>query len=261
MQARIFLTLLTLGAGISTSATAQGSVSSDSSSRIGTQPTESFFKTGFYAGGFVGNSRLTAKINNIYDLRLEDDTLPVDYSNITSTSNTFQIGGVIGWRYAFTKRIMAGIDITFSRANSSKDITFRPHPRFNNSPFKFKIDKKLTITPALNTSFLIRDNLSIFGKLGISISDFNIHLEHIDHDPDGQTYHSTKSKEYGFTPSLGLEYAFSPKFSLIAETGYELYKKMNFDFRSVAAKNSLDRNDVKLNLEVFNLRIGAIYKF
>ncbi len=114
-----------------------------------------FFRTGFYAGGFVGNSYLKTKIANTYDITPVDNTLPMDFNNLAKSNNALEIGGTVGWKYKFSKSILAGINITLAKANHNKSINFVPHLRFNNSPFLVKYNKGLTITPALYSQVVI----------------------------------------------------------------------------------------------------------
>jgi opacity protein-like surface antigen len=224
-------------------------------SALGTNPTQAntnLFNSGFLLGAQVGYNYGYGSFNVRYD-----DGLPPPMPEEASGrgQNSAALIGLIGaYRYLFTPGYTVGLEVTANYIGMNEI-----HKRFlqvTTPLFLNRLKRTYNVIPSVALGAIVSDNVLLSLGLGLGISRFHLLVDNV---ARGNTVNYSTTK-LGFAPSLGVEYATTQKFSLIANATYEMYQKVSktFDSRLAIARSSYMAS---INPKYLTVKAGFVFKF
>jgi outer membrane immunogenic protein len=160
---------------------------------------------GVHAGGGWGKKDVT-------------DTVGI-FSGITGYSSTsvdvtgYMLGGQIGCNYQFAPTWVAGIEGAASGGNISKTSTFAVPSIGDTASFRSTTDFLASITGRIGYAF---DRWMLYGKGGVALVGDRYHTD----DLQGLYFFDASENRIGWTAGAGVEWAFTPDWSLRLQYDY-----------------------------------------
>lgn len=162
---------------------------------------------GVHAGGGWGKKDVT-------------DTVGI-FSGITGYSSTsvdvtgYMLGGQIGCDYQFAPTWVVGIEGAASGGNISKTTNFAvtSFTPPDTASFRSTTDFLASITGRIGYAF---DRWMVYGKGGVAIVGDRYHAD----DVQGLYFFDATENRIGWTAGAGIEWAFTPEWSIKLEYGY-----------------------------------------
>ncbi|ARN84622.1 outer membrane protein [Candidatus Nucleicultrix amoebiphila] len=210
-----------------------------------------FYKPGFYAGLAAGHSYMRSDVK-------ESVFIPALIN--TNGSGTAKKHGVVGeilggYRYFFANGFLTGLELGMAvdsnRTEKNLQLDVLRGRSTLKSSFKFM--------PALVLGKQFSDRWLGFVKLGASINRFKgsheIYLAN--RLAASENFKATKA---GIMIGVGVEYAFSDKFSTVATLGYENYGNIKQSYKTFTGP-AFDKNSGGFKPSYVTTKVGFIYKF
>ncbi len=219
--------------------------------------TSSYYKTGAVLGTGLGYSHLSSKTTDT----LFFDGVPQSSGTFkkTPTSNGFVADLIAGYRFAFNKCFVAGVNVVLTKdTNRLKSIIDIPNAGATSTT---KLYRQFSVTPEIMGGYVFAQQWMAYLKLGLSISRFKL-----DNKVIGESTVSTNKivTKVGFKPTLGVEYAMNSKASVFTDVSYEYIPSIKKSLENPSDPNTLaltDTHDVKVRPHYFTAKIGVMYKF
>lgn len=224
----------------------------------------SHYKSGVYLGVQEGLSYMSGRISDAWD---PNDPLfnTTPHSSDKSVSNATLISEVmIGGRYLCASGFFPGAEIAFSFANHRLTNTFFfTEPNLGNLPGLFNptFERRSVIIPSLVLGWAFKNNFHVFAKFGLGISRFKTKVSVVENNNLHEIKSFSKNEtKYSFAPSIGVEYALSPHFSIIGTLSYERYKESQLISRANTGGAPDDINRFRVKPSIFTQKIGLLIK-
>jgi len=220
----------------------------------------SHFHSGFYVGAQGGYSHFWGRMKDYFD-----DGHNVNNS-ITRTSSLKKKSGVIGeilvgGRYVFHNGFTLGGDVSFGYSGQrlSSRLLHRDVILFGDT-----VKRTYVVTPGITMGKIFSSKLHSFIKLGLGISRFKNKLEDLPIPIAGRVspYLSFRSPSthFGFSPTLGLEYAWTQRISLLGSMNYEYYKKLRKNYVNPLVPPPVSFYTSTTRASFLNIKVGVLFK-
>lgn len=223
-------------------------------STLGTNPTQantSLFNSGFLLGAQVGYNYGSGSFKASFN---DGGVPPIIEEASGRGRNTAALIGLIGaYRHLFTPGYTVGLEVTANYMGMN-EINKRFIQVF--SPFLNRLKRTYNVIPSVALGAIVSDNVLVSLGLGLGISRFHLLVDNID---GGQRAQSSGTK-VGCAPSVGVEYATTHKFSLIANATYEIYQKISKTFDSRIAYPGTSYKSA-ISPKYLTVKAGFVFKF
>jgi outer membrane immunogenic protein len=164
---------------------------------------------GVQAGGGWGKKNLTDTVGIL-------SNEPGGFSSANLDVSGYMVGGQVGCDYQFAPSWVVGIEGAASGGNISKTTTFVTTsltPGDDISTFRSTTDFLASITGRIGYAF---DRWLVYGKGGVALVGDRYHVD----DVDGNFFFDATENRIGWTAGAGLEWAFTPEWSVKLEYDY-----------------------------------------
>jgi opacity protein-like surface antigen len=168
---------------------------------------------GVQAGGGWGKKDLTDTVGIL-------SSLPGGFSAASLDVSGYMVGGQFGCDYQFAPTWVVGIEGAASGGNISKTTNFVtslgsavPAPGDDAASFRSTTDFLGSITGRIGYAF---DRWLVYGKGGVAFVGDRYHVD----DVDGNYFFDATENRIGWTAGAGLEWAFTPEWSVKLEYNY-----------------------------------------
>ncbi len=193
----------------------------------------------------------------------------------TKKNNKFRnmnnVSGAIGYRKFLHDKYPLGIELeVFKNGKIFNNLNiFRHEDEALNYHSTTNVSKKYSLCAAVTYGVVLRHNLLLVAKTGLSFAKFKVnHLLHgYDWYGDASFDESFPAEEitksaFGFRQSIGLEHIINKKFSILYNIGYEAFKTLKINFQDPFPSNNFpDKNTFKLKTRNLSFGLGLMYKF
>lgn len=217
-----------------------------------------FFKSGFYLGAQAGYAQMQGNIKGTLHQAIPGSNLPPSDSQSTNAKKSRPIGEFLaGYRHLFTSGFMIGGELAVGY--SGHKITSQTFNHFNRKVFfKTSVERTYFATPSIVIGKVFSRQWLGFLKLGLGISKFKSLTQNVDEHFDFRG----KKTQIGFVPALGLEYAATPRVSLLGSISYEIYGKVQKKFNQVLDADIAGTHQYAFSTKpkFITLKIGLIIK-
>jgi outer membrane immunogenic protein len=160
---------------------------------------------GVHAGGGWGRKELTDTVGIFSSV--------TNYSSVSDDVSGYQVGGRIGCDYQFAPTWVVGIEGAASGGNISKTVTI-PIPSVpDTASFRSTTDFLASITGRIGYAW---DRWMLYGKGGVAIVGDRYHTD----DVNGAFFYDATENRIGWTAGAGVEWAFTPEWSVKLEYDY-----------------------------------------
>lgn len=177
---------------------------------------------GVHAGGGWGKKDLTDSVGIFTSI--------TNYSSVSDDVSGYQVGGQIGCDYQFASTWLVGIAGAASGGNISKTVTI-PIPSVPDAAsFKSTTDFLASITGRIGYAW---HRWMLYGKGGVALVGDRYHTD----DLAGLFFFDATENRIGWTAGAGVEWAFTPEWSVRLE--YDYY---GFGTRSLLFIDSVTTN-------------------
>ena len=164
---------------------------------------------GVQAGGGWGKKDLTDNVGIL-------SSLPGGFSAANLDVSGYMVGGQIGCDYQFAPTWVVGIEGAASGGNISKTTTFATtvtEPGDDIATFRSTTDFLASITGRIGYAF---DRWMVYGKGGVALVGDRYHSD----DVAGNFFFDATENRIGWTAGAGVEWAFTPEWSVKLEYDY-----------------------------------------
>lgn len=187
---------------------------------------------GVQAGGGWGKKDLTDTVGIL-------SSLPGGFSAASVDVSGYMVGGQFGCDYQFAPTWVVGIEGAASGGNISKTTNFAlPAPGDDTASFRSTTDFLGSVTGRIGYAF---DRWLVYGKGGVALVGDRYHVE----DVNGNYFFDATENRIGWTAGAGLEWAFTPEWSVKLE--YDYY---GFGTKSVLLEDTtIFMNNAPVNIQ------------
>ena len=196
---------------------------------------------GVQAGGGWGHKQLT-------------DTVGI-FSGVTGYSSTsvdvtgYMVGGQFGCDYQFAPTWVIGIEGAASGGNISKTTNFAVPSFADTASFRSTTDFLGSITGRLGYAF---DRWLVYGKGGVALVGDRYHAD----DVNGLYFFDATENRIGWTAGAGVEWAFTPDWSVKVEYDYYGFGTKSLLFIDTTTANLNAPVNIQQNIQVVLLGIN-----
>jgi hypothetical protein len=273
----IFAEIFTMGAGMTSTADANGTVKKCAPPRhhvpkhhhhkphhhpapcATPECPPCLYHTGFYGGALVGWSRMDVRVK---DLFITDEEL-FESSLLTKKKHKDSVIGelLVGGRYVFHSLCDDPTTVALEVSGTLDDNKVKSNLNHvtggPDSQIKFK--REYAIIPSLVFGKVFCCHWHGFFKIGLGISRFKTKYTNLN---DTTITFSKKKTQVGVVPALGLEYAINKCISLVGTAAYEWYPGVNSIFQNTVPPitGTFADDHVKVKPHFYNLKVGILVK-
>ena len=203
---------------------------------------------GVQAGGGWGKKNLTDTVGVL-------SSVPGGFSAANLDVNGYMVGGQFGCDYQFAPTWVVGIEGAATGGNISKTTTFATTvtvPGDDTASFRSTTDFLASITGRIGYAF---DRWLVYGKGGVALVGDRYHSD----DVDGNFFFDATENRIGWTAGAGVEWAFTPEWSVKLEYNYYGFatKSVNFfDTTSAVSAGVVAPVNINQNIQVLLLGVN-----
>jgi outer membrane immunogenic protein len=196
---------------------------------------------GVHAGGGWGKKDLT-------------DTVGI-FTSITGYSSTsvdvagYMLGGQIGCDYQFAPTWVVGIEGAASGGNISKTTNFAVPSLSDTASFKSTTDFLASITGRIGYAF---DRWMVYGKGGVALVGDRYHAD----DVAGIYLYDATENRIGWTAGAGMEWSFTPEWSVKLEYGYYGFGTRSLLFTDTTLSGGSVPVNIKQTIQLVTLGVN-----
>jgi outer membrane immunogenic protein len=162
---------------------------------------------GVHAGGGWGKKDVTDTVG------IFSDPAIAGYSSASVDVTGYMLGGQIGCNYQFAPTWVVGIEGAASGGNISKTENFFVPSNSDTASFRSTTDFLASITGRIGYAF---DRWMVYGKGGVALVGDRYHAD----DVQGVYFFDASENRIGWTAGAGVEWAFTPEWSVKLEYDY-----------------------------------------
>ncbi len=162
---------------------------------------------GVHAGGGWGKKDLTDTVG------IFSDPAVAGYSSASVDVSGYMLGGQIGCDYQFAPTWVVGIEGSASGGNISKTTDFAVPSLSDTASFRSTTDFLASITGRIGYAW---DRWLVYGKGGVALVGDRYHAD----DLNGIYFFDATENRIGWTAGAGVEWAFTPEWSVKLEYDY-----------------------------------------
>jgi outer membrane immunogenic protein len=180
---------------------------------------------GVHAGGGWGKKDLTDSVGIFSSI--------TGYSSTSVDVNGYLLGGQIGCDYQFASTWVVGIEGAASGGNISKTTNFAVPSFADTASFRSTTDFLASITGRIGYAW---DRWMLYGKGGVALVGDRYHAD----DVQGLYFFDATENRIGWTAGAGIEWAFTPDWSVKLEYDYYGFgtKSLLFSDSTIAMVNA-----------------------
>jgi outer membrane immunogenic protein len=183
---------------------------------------------GAHAGGGWGKKDLTDSVGIFSGV--------TGFTSASVDTTGYMLGGQIGCDYQFAPTWVVGIEGAASGGNISKTTNFAVPSLSDTASFRSTTDFLASITGRIGYAW---DRWMFYGKGGVAIVGDRYHAD----DVDGIYFFDGTENRLGWTAGAGIEWAFTPDWSVKLE--YDYY---GFGTKSVLFSDAISGANVPVNI-------------
>jgi len=175
-----------------------------------------FTWTSCYAGVQAGGGWGKKDLKDTVGILSDPTTVPGGFSSANLDVSGWMVGGQFGCDYQFAPTWVVGIEGAASGGNISKTTTFATTvtvPGDDIATFRSTTDFLASITGRIGYAF---DRWLVYGKGGVALVGDRYHVD----DVDGNFFFDATENRIGWTAGAGVEWAFTPEWSVKLEYDY-----------------------------------------
>jgi outer membrane immunogenic protein len=191
---------------------------------------------GVQAGGGWGKKDLTDTVGIFSD----PTNFPGGFSAASVDVSGYMVGGQFGCDYQFAPSWVVGIEGAATGGNISKTTAFATTtgaaPGDDTATFRSTTDFLASITGRIGYAF---DRWLVYGKGGVALVGDRYHVD----DVDGNFFMDATENRIGWTAGAGVEWAFTPEWSVKVE--YDYY---GFGTKSLLFSDAISGGSAPLNI-------------
>ena len=181
---------------------------------------------GVQAGGGWGKKNLTDTVGILSNPAI----VPGGFSSANLDVSGYMLGGQVGCDYQFAPTWVVGIEGAALGGNISKTTNFATTvsvPGDDTASFRSTTDFLASITGRIGYAF---DRWLVYGKGGVAFVGDRYHVE----DVDGNFFFDATENRIGWTAGAGVEWAFTPEWSVKLEYDYYGFGTKSLSFIDTA---------------------------
>jgi opacity protein-like surface antigen len=162
---------------------------------------------GVQAGGGWGKKELTDTVG------IFSDPSVAGFSSASLDVSGYMVGGQIGCDYQFAPTWVVGIEGAATGGNISKTTNFAVPSLADTASFRSTTDFLASITGRIGYAW---DRWLVYGKGGVALVGDRYHVD----DVNGIYFFDATENRIGWTAGAGIEWAFTPEWSVKLEYNY-----------------------------------------
>ncbi len=195
---------------------------------------------GVQAGGGWGKKDLTDSVGLFSQL--------TNYSSASVDITGYMVGGQFGCDYQFSPTWVIGIEGAATGGNISKTINFAVPSVPDTASFRATTDFLSSITGRLGYAF---DRWMLYGKGGVALVGDRYHTD----DVNGSYFMDATENRIGWTAGAGVEWAFTPDWSVKVEYDYYGFGTKSLLFTDAVSGGNVPAN-IKQSIQVVLLGVN-----
>jgi outer membrane immunogenic protein len=196
---------------------------------------------GVHAGGGWGKKDMTDSVGIFSGI--------TNYSSVSDDVSGYQVGGQIGCDYQFAPTWVVGVEGAASGGNISKTVTI-PIPSVpDTASFKSTTDFLASITGRIGYTW---NRWMLYGKGGVALVGDRYHTD----DLAGLFFFDATENRIGWTAGAGVEWAFTPEWSVKLEYNYYGFGTRSLLFTDTVTTNPNAPANISQSIQLVTLGVN-----